>query len=196
MNEERFWERREGFLRLSPIGTVPLLLKKGSVAIPHSDLIVEHLLAKYDLEKEFTIQDELEAIRVKSIALWFDEKFFHEVSKVFLFEKVIHTIKRDETPDVSALNVARYNLQIHFDFLEFLLSNNPFLSGDQFTLADISASMHISVLDYLSEIKWSGVSVLIKDWYSIVKSKLAFKEILLDRVPNIKPSITYEALDF
>ena len=196
INEERFWERREGFLRLSPAGTVPLMIKKGAFSIPHSDLIVNYLLSRYDKDKEFVIQNEVESIRVKSIALWFDEKFFHEVSKVFLYEKVIHTIKRDEIPDAASLNIARYNLQIHFDFLEFLLSNNSFLSGDKFTLADISASMHISVLDYLSEIKWSSVSVLIKDWYSIVKSKLAFKEILLDRVPNIKPSITYEALDF
>lgn len=195
--EERFWERRETFLRLSPIGTVPLLVKKSGFVIPHSGLIVDYLLKHYDKEKGGLLPlDEKQMIKAKSIAIWFDEKFFFEVSKVFLYEKVIHTLKQDETPDVSSLNAARYNLQIHLEFLEFLLSQNTFLAGDAFTVADITAGAHISVLDYLSEVKWSTVSPIIKDWYSIVKSKLAFKELLLDTIPNIKPSLAYETLDF
>jgi glutathione S-transferase len=194
--EERFWERRESFLRISPIGTVPLLVRKNGLTLPHSELIVSHILRHYSKKGELMPLDEKEEIKVKSIALWFDEKFFNEVSRVFLYEKVIHTIKQDETPDVVSLNAARYNLQIHLDFLEFLLSNNSFLAGESFTIADVVASSHLSILDYLSEIKWVGVSPLIKDWYSIIKSKLAFKEILLDKIPNIKPSITYETLDF
>jgi glutathione S-transferase len=194
--EERFWERRESFLRLSPIGTVPLLVKKNGLVIPHSDLIVNHILCHYAKKGELIGGDEREEIKVKSIALWFDEKFFNEVSRVFLYEKVIHTIKQDETPDVNALNAGRYNLQIHLDFLEFLLSGNSFLAGESFTIADIVASCHLSIIDYLGEMKWVGVSPLIKDWYSIIKSKLAFKEILIDKIPNIKPSITYETLDF
>jgi glutathione S-transferase len=197
MHEERFWERRGNFFKLSPSGTVPVLIKKsGSLVIPHSGLIVNHLLAHFDGDCDFTPNTEADFIKVSQTALWFDEKFFHEVSKIFIYEKIINTIKKDEMPDVEAINTARYNLQIHFEFLEFLLSNNRFLCGENFSLADLSASMHLSVLDYLSEIKWNNVSVLIKDWYSIIKSKLAFKEILLDRIPNIKPSSTYEVLDF
>jgi glutathione S-transferase len=196
LNDERFWERRESFLKMSPIGTVPLLVKKGSLFFPHSDLIVNHIIKNYDTDFSLIPEKEEDEVRVKSISTWFDEKFFHEVSKIFLYEKVIHTMKQDESPDVNSLNIARYNVHIHFEFLEFLLSQNAFLAGEKFTLADITAGAHISVLDYLSEIKWSNVSVLIKDWYSIVKSKIPFKDILLDRVPNIKPSITYEILDF
>lgn len=195
--EERFWERREQFLRLSPIGTVPLLTKKNGLIIPHSGLITDYLISHYDKSNQEIIpSNEKLKLKAQSIAIWFDEKFFHEVSKIFLYEKVIHNFKIDEVPDVAALNVARYNFQIHLEFLDFLLSRNAFLAGEHFTIADLSASMHISVLDYLSEIKWSQVSPVIKDWYSIVKSKLAFKEILLDTIPNIKPSLTYETLDF
>jgi glutathione S-transferase len=194
--EEKFWERRESFLRLSPIGTVPLLTYKSSLTIPHSGLIADHILKHYGKKGELMPIEEKQEIKVKSLCIWFDEKFFNEVSKPFIYEKVIHTIKQDEMPDATVLNAGRYNLQIHFDFLEFLLSGGPFLAGENFTMADITASCHLSIVDYLSEVKWANVSPVIKDWYSIVKSKLAFKEILLDRIPNIKPSITYETLDF
>lgn len=196
--EERFWERRETFLRLTAAGTVPVLVKKNGLIIPHLYLITDYLLRSYDKHSMEGLlpRDEKLEMKAKSIAMWFDEKFFDEVSKLFLYEKVIHTLKIDEHPNVAALNVARYNFQIHLEFLEFLLAKNAFLAGESFSIADITAATHLSVLDYLSEIKWSLVSPSIKDWYSIIKSKLAFKEILMDVVPNIKPSITYEALDF
>lgn len=191
-----FWERRQSFLKVSTAGTVPVLVTEKGLVIPHSYLITDYIIGKYDKRAEIMPNDVKNQIRSKTIMMWFDEKFFHEVSKIFLYEKVIHTLKKDETPDVSALNVARYNLQIHLEFIEFLLSRNSFLGGDTFSIADVVGSVHISVLDYLSEIKWASVSPAIKDWYSIMKSKLAFKELLHDTIPSIKPGITYEALDF
>jgi glutathione S-transferase len=194
--EEKFWERREGFLRLSPIGTVPLMVKKNGLIMPHSGLISDYILKNYAKKGELMPTEESESMKVKSVAIWFDEKFFNEVSRILLYEKVIHVLKQDEMPDVNALSASRYNLQIHLEFMEFMLSNHQFLAGEFFTLADVVGACHISVLDYLAEIKWNTTSPLIKEWYGIVKSKLAFKEILSDKIPNIKPSITYETLDF
>lgn len=195
--EERFWERRETFLKLSPACTVPLLIKKDGLIIPHSSLICDYFFEVYGKNRESLLPKDIKnRMKAKSLTLWFDEKFFEEVSKIFLYEKVIHTFKGDEMPDVNSINVARYNLQIHLEFLEFLLAENTFLAGDSLTIADIAASSHLSVIDYLSEIKWSSIPNSIKEWYSIVKSKLEFKDILSDIIPNIKPSITYASLDF
>lgn len=195
--EERFWERRQSFLKLSPACTVPVMIKKDGIIFPHSGLITDYFLDVYGKTREPLLPKDLKArIKTKSIALWFDEKFFDEVSKIFLYEKIIHNFKRDEIPDVNAINIARYNLQIHIEFLDFLLSENSFLAGESFTIADIVAGVHLSTLDYLSEIKWATLPNSIKEWYSIIKSKLEFKDILTDIVPNIKPSITYASLDF
>jgi glutathione S-transferase len=195
--EERIWERRHTFLKISPAGTVPVLVKKNGLIYPHSYLITDYLISTYQTEKTVILpNEEVIQLNAKKIAMWFDEKFWKEVSGIFIEEKVINAFKPDEAPNVAALAAARHNFPIHLDFLEYLLSQHTFLAGEIFTLADVTAAAHISSLDYLSEIKWSGISPIIKDWYSIIKSKLAFRELLEDTIPNINPSITYEAVDF
>ncbi|MEI8274960.1 MAG: glutathione S-transferase family protein, partial [Hyphomicrobiales bacterium] len=41
--EERFWERREDFLRINPAGTIPVLVADGEPAIPGAAIIAEYI---------------------------------------------------------------------------------------------------------------------------------------------------------
>ena len=64
-----------------------------------------------------------------------------------------------------------------------------------FSLADITAAAHLSVIDYLGDIDWDNYKYA-KDWYAKIKSRPSFKEILKDKIKGIPPSKHYSNLDF
>src|ERR1700744_4690701 len=47
LGEERFWERREGFLALNPAGATPVLISEGRPPIPGAGIIAEYLDETY-----------------------------------------------------------------------------------------------------------------------------------------------------
>ena len=55
--------------------------------------------------------------------------------------------------------------------------------------------MHFSTLDYLSDIDWSR-SNAVKDWYAKIKSRPAFRNLLVDQVSGFPPPVHYNDLDF
>lgn len=63
------------------------------------------------------------------------------------------------------------------------------------SFADIAAAAHISTLDYLDEIPWEGYPAA-QQWYVRVKSRVAFRSLLADRIPGIAPPKQYADLDF
>lgn len=81
------------------------------------------------------------------------------------------------------------------EYLDWLCETRKFLAGDVFSLADISAAAQLSVIDYLGDIPWEGYKNA-KIWYSKIKSRPSFKEILKDNIKGILPSKHYNNLDF
>ena len=80
-------------------------------------------------------------------------------------------------------------------YFEWILERRSFLAGDFFTVADIALAAAISSLDYLSEINWENYNK-VKNWYSVIKSRPSFREILEESIYNIAPAIHYKDLDF
>jgi glutathione S-transferase len=62
-------------------------------------------------------------------------------------------------------------------------------------MADIAAAAHISILDYLGDVPWNNYKNA-KLWYSKIKSRPSFKDILNDTIRGILPARTYTDLDF
>ena len=203
--EEKFWERRKTYLRLNPIGSVPLLVTDNGINIFNSYSICHFLLARYKSPSQIYLLPNLnvynaedredEYAKILNICSWFDEKFSEEVSKPFLYEKVVNFFKTKTPPDVSYLTTARYNLGVHMEYLEFLLTQNEYLVGENMTLADVCAASHLSVVDYVNEIRWDKVPNT-KMWYSIMKSKPYFKDILKERISGFPPPLHYDNPDF
>ena len=80
-------------------------------------------------------------------------------------------------------------------YFNWLLERRTFLAGDFFSVADISLASALSSLDYLSELEWNNYKKA-KDWYSVIKSKPSFRDILEESIYNIQPSSHYKDLDF
>jgi len=195
--KENFWERRKEFIAINTAGTVPVLFDNHNhQVICGSSVIAEYIEEKHDESKNYIGESLMKRAEARRIQLWFDEKFYNEVSKTILKERFFNRFLRNSTtinPD--NLRFAKYNLNIHLNYIEFLLESNKYLAGDQISIADFAAAGHLSSLDYFGDIDWQNRDLL-KEWYSVVKSQRGFFEILKDRIAGIIPTDQYGKLDF
>ena len=72
---------------------------------------------------------------------------------------------------------------------------NGNLACRETTLGDLAVAAHLSSLDYFGEVPWSEFAAA-NEWYVRMKSRPAFRSILLDRVPGQPPVSHYAELDF
>jgi glutathione S-transferase len=83
----------------------------------------------------------------------------------------------------------------HLDYLDYLLDHRRWLAGPALSLADFTAAAHLSVIDYLGAVDWRGHKQT-KDWYSVMKSRPAFRPLLGERMEVIVPPQHYDKVDF
>ena len=91
--------------------------------------------------------------------------------------------------------MARRRIKYHLDYLDWLLDQRRWLSGEKMTLADFAAAAQLSCLDYLGGVDWEH-SAAVKDWYAKIKSRPAFRSLLADTVPGFPQPAHYANLDF
>ena len=200
--EERFWERRQEFLLLNPAGELPVLVAEGEPPIPGAAIIAEYIEETYTGENggdRLLPQRPGRRVEVRRLASWFNDKFYTEVSRPLVTERVF---KRHMTqdqgggpPDTEALRAARQNIRYHVAYIGWLVRTRDWLAGDRLSLADIAAAAHLSAADYLGEVPWNEDEVA-KNWYARVKSRPSFRAILADTMAGLPPSKSYADLDF
>ena len=127
--------------------------------------------------------------------MWFDKKFYQEVTKYIIEETFLNTLNSRSSTNMDKLNVALKNLDLHINYIEYLLSKHRWLASEIFTIADIASATQLSILDYLGYIDWNKY-IKLREWYRIKKKKKGFRRILFDKIPGYKPSRYYSELDF
>jgi glutathione S-transferase len=193
--KEDFWLRKPDFIKMNPAGTLPILKINDKNLIigiyPITEYLIERIEKFFFMPENFT--DRAEARRLVS---WFNEKFYREVTKIIIDEKMIKLMMRSSVPPRSDfIKAAKSNMNAHLQYLSKLLRNNSYLLNDRISCADIAAGAHISVLDYFGEINWDNWPE-VKDWYAIIKSRPGFKPLLTDKIPSFNPPAHYADLDF
>jgi glutathione S-transferase len=194
---ERFWERTPEFTKLNAAGQVPVLIDLNGSVLCDSVAICEYLEDAYP---ERPLIGEGLALRaeVRRLMAWFDGKGAGEFSLPLVFEKVI---KRNipnlsnQGPNSPLIRQAKGALNFHLEYITWLVDRRNWLAGDAFSLADITAAAHLSVVDYLGDVPWDKHESA-KNWYARVKSRPSFRPLLTDRVTAITPSSCYMDLDF
>lgn len=190
INEE-YWLRSDTLLKLNPAGELPILtIEDGIICGVYS--ILEYLQETHAI---LMPSEALVRANVRRMIAWFNYKFYNEVSKHLLNEKLIRFMLRSGAPDTSVLNIVRKNITGHLNYCTRVISANGNLAAEQLSVADIVAASHISVVDYFGEIDWSKYPAL-KDWYMIIKSRPSFRILLSDYVVGIIPAKHYAVLDF
>lgn len=193
--EEKYWLKSEKLLSLNPAAELPIL------KAVDSDLIIAGIYPTLEyliyLNRNWSLfNQKIHVIcEIRRLITWFNNKMYFDVTSYIFKEKLIKLLSRDESPDAKYLRIARKNLKFHLEYITKLILDRSFLACDKISIADIVAASHISTLDYFGEIEWNKY-VVIKEWYSLIKSRPSFKSLLLDRIIEIKPPSHYKLLDF
>jgi glutathione S-transferase len=200
--EERFWERREEFLRLNPAGQTPVLIADGQPAVPGAGIIAEFIedtRPSADEADRLLPRDAVGRVEVRRLASWFNDKFHAEVSGPLVLERVFKRYMTKEQgggpPDTEMLRAARHNIRYHVSYLGWLVRTRDWLAGERLSLADLAAAAQLSVVDYLGEVPWNDDET-VKNWYARVKSRPAFRPLLGDMLAGLPPAKSYTDLDF
>ena len=192
--QENFWERNLEFFALNPAGEVPVLLEEDGTAISGNYAIIEYLEENYP-QQNFVGKTMAERSEVRRLVDWFDNKFDYEVTQNIVFEKVFKKLMNYGGPNSDAIRAGKKNILYHLDYIAHLTQDQNWLAGDQFTLADMAAASHLSVLDYLGDVPWDQ-NPEAKEWYALVKSRPSMRCVLGDRVMGFRPPEHYEDPDF
>lgn len=200
--EERVWERREEFLAINPAATTPVLLDEGHPAVPGADIIAEYLdetCGDEVADRRLLPGDVSGRVEVRRLTHWFHDKFFNEVSKFLVMERIYKQTMRTEQgggpPDTAAIRAARHNIRYHLAYIGWLARQRTWLAGERLSYADLAAAAHLSAADYLGDVPWQEDEAA-KTWYARVKSRPSFRPLLAETVPGIPASPQYADLDF
>ncbi len=191
--EERPWERRLDYLRQNPSGKVPML-KSDKLRIAESSAISEYL-EEIHPTPPLMPTDPAARAEVRRLVGWFDDKFYHEVTVNLLNERVYKKLMKSGYPESARIKAGAKNIKYHLDYMGWLLDQRRWLAGDYMSIADFAAAAQLSSLDYIGDVDWGRVES-VRDWYSKIKSRPAFRPILADLVPGFVPPAHYADLDF
>lgn len=199
--ETKYWLRKPDFISLNQACETPVLKNiENNQVIVDSFLICDYINNYEKKEEELGYFDFLgynlsSKYEIQRLHMWFDKKFYNEITKYFIDEIFLNYVNGKNDTNSIKINVAINNFNKHANYMEFLLSKRKWLACDLFTIADISASTQISIIDYLGYIDWNKYKKL-KEWYITIKSKKGFRNILYEKIPGFKPSKYYSELDF
>ncbi|MBR45415.1 MAG: glutathione S-transferase [Rhodospirillaceae bacterium] len=191
---EKVWERRGEFLALDPAGEVPLLEEADGAVIAGAGAILEYL---EDVYKAPPLIGSAPLVRaeVRRLTAWFGDKFAREVSDHIYGEKFVKRFLAKGEPDSQAVRAGLANIRTHLDYIAYLTERRNWLAGEEFSLADIMAGAHLSVIDYMGDVPWSKHEAA-KEWYARIKSRPSFRSLLEDYIPSFAPPKHYADLDF
>ena len=193
LKEEELWNISPNIKKLNPSGELPIFIFDGNI-ISGNYAITEYLEEAYP-EPRLLLGDAKQRAEIRRLTDWFDNKFYDEVYKYIVVEKVYKRFRDGLSPDSRTLKAGLNNLKFHLEYIDWLAERNNYLCGQEFSLADLTAAAHLSVIDYLGDISWEDYKNA-KLWYSKIKSRPSFKEILKDTIKGIFPAKHYTNLDF
>ncbi|MGB3406399.1 MAG: glutathione S-transferase family protein [Jannaschia sp.] len=191
--DEKYWEASSEFLRRNPAGKVPVLRIDG-LTLSDSQAICEYLEETVP-DPALLPRDAERRAEVRRLVAWFDDKFHQEVTSKLVYERVNKKLTRAGYPDGTNVKNGVKAIKFHIDYMGWLLDQRRWLAGPDMTLADFAAAAHLSCLDYSSDVDWNR-NQGVRDWYSKIKSRPAFRSILADVVPGFRPAPHYADLDF
>lgn len=199
LRQENFWERRRLFLAINPAAQVPVLQELEESTnkkhiISDSVAICEYIEER-DSAESLIGNDIHERAEARRIAGWFNNKFYYEVTKLIVDEKILKFLRKEGEPNSHYIRAAKSNITDHMDYISYLLKARKWLAGEKFSIADITAASQISLIDFLGDVDWER-NPDVKEWYCLIKSRPSFRQFFDDFIPGFEPSKNYKLLDF
>lgn len=190
-----YWKRSPEFLKLNPAAELPILEEESGLLILGIYPCLEYSLETFDQNNVLMATSPLSRAENRRIVSWFNHKFYFEVTKYLLDEKLIRIFQQAGAPRSDLIKLSGRNLLKHLDYLNLLLSRHHYLVNDYLGIADIVAAAHLSILDFFDAIVWDNYPQ-VKYWYSLIKSRPSFRPLLSDHVAGFFPPKHYADPDF
>lgn len=193
LKDEEPWNLSADVYKLNPAGDLPIFLSDGNVVC--GNYAISEYLEEFNKEIKLLPDDMKARAEIRRLVEWFDDKFYREVYRNIVYEKVHKRFAKGLAPDSKILKIGLNNLNFHLEYIDWLIERRNYLGGEELTLADITAAAHLSIIDYLGDVPWDSYRNA-KIWYSKMKSRPSFKEILKDSIKGVLPAKHYADLDF
>jgi glutathione S-transferase len=193
----KYWERPKELSSMNPSGLVPVLVVDGGperLVICENRAILDYLEEAHP-EPPLLGREAAERAEARRLLQWFDRKFEFEAGGYILHEKMEKRLLGLGAPELANLRQGREGLKNHLFYIDTLLQARDWLAGKRLSLADFAAAAHLSVIDYFGDVPWADFPA-VKTWYMKLKSRPAFRPLLLDRWPGLTPARHYDDLDF
>lgn len=191
---EKPWERSERLLGLNPAAEIPVLVENDGLTLC-GDIAISNFLDEQYPEIDLLGKTPLQRAETRRLIQWFDCKFYDEVSRHLITEKVLKRMTKEGYPSGQAIRAANANIHYHMDYISWLTDHRNWLAGQDLSWADLTAAAHFSCLDYLGDVPWERHPNA-KDWYQRIKSRPCFQDILKDSLAGMRPPEHYTDLDF
>lgn len=193
LKEENPWALSQDIKKINPACELPVFIFDGNI-ISGNYAITEFLEDTYTQNRLISGNNKQRA-EIRRLVDWFDNKFHREVYQYIAGEKIYKRFALKTSPESKRITAGINNLRFHLEYIDWIAERNNYLAGSDFSLADISAAAQLSIIDYLGDVPWENYKNA-KLWYSKIKSRPSFKDILNDRIKGIYPSKHYSDLDF
>ncbi|MBR2137653.1 MAG: glutathione S-transferase family protein [Alphaproteobacteria bacterium] len=193
LKEENPWNLSKDILKINPAGELPIFIYDGNI-VAGNYAITEFLEETYTQVRLINGNNK-ERAEIRRLIDWFDNKFYRDVYQYIAGEKIYKRFVLHQPPESKRIKAGINNLRFHMEYIDWMAERNNYLGGSTFSLADISAAAQLSVIDYLGDVPWEDFKNA-KLWYSKIKSRPSFKDILSDRIKGVYPSKHYSNLDF
>lgn len=193
LKEENPWALSKEIMKVNPAGELPIFIYDGNI-VSGNYAITEFLEETYTQNRLISGNNKQRS-EIRRLTDWFDNKFHREVFQYIVGEKIYKRFSLQQPPEAKRVQIGANNLRFHMEYIDWIVERNGYLTENGFSLADISAAAQLSVIDYLGDVPWENYQN-VKLWYSKVKSRQSFKEILNDRIKGIYPPAHYTDLDF
>ena len=193
LKEENPWNLSKDIMKINPAGELPIFIYDGNI-IAGNYAITEFLEETYT-QNRLIQGNNKERAEVRRLVDWFDNKFYRDVYQYIAGEKIYKRFILRQPPESKRIKAGINNLRFHLEYIDWLVERNNYLAGAELSMADISAAAQLSIIDYLGDVPWEDYKNA-KLWYSKIKSRPSFKDILNDRIKGIYPSKHYADLDF
>ncbi len=191
---EEYWLRKDDFLRINIAGSVPVLVEDDGTVLTGTYAIAEYF---EDIMPETSLLAGSPAARaeIRRLFAWFSSKAEREIVRPLVHERFISRVTNNGVPSSGVIRSAHDNLSIHLEYINYLAERRPWLAGAKISIADLHAAASLSVLDFMDDVDWESWPEA-KTWYSRIKSRPCFRQLLNDQVVGITPPPHYADLDF
>jgi glutathione S-transferase len=173
-----------GHLVRHPFGRVPVLEHDGFVLYETQAIL--RYLDRVLPNPALTPQDPRAAARMDQLMNICDWYLFNGVNNVIGFQRIVRPRLLGEAPDEAVIAAAMPKAHVVFDELSRLLGSQPWLAGDQMSLADVHVAPHLDFLAATPE--WEALTATAANlvpWLDRMRARASFGATTWQRVAEM-----------